>query len=369
MKICHITSVHKVDDVRINLKECMSLARDHEVTLLANYTQEYKSKHIKFVNLNKVFKNRFKRILFSNKNVLEKALKIDADIYHLHDPELLTIVLKLKKAGKKVVFDFHEDTPKQILGKYYIPKFLRYPIALLFKEYEKYIAKRIDGIICATPIIRNKFLKINKNTIDVKNYPLLEEFINIDNNYNEKKNQIVYIGGLSGERGIFTMINLANKLKDTEFVFCGDFSSNDEKNKAMNLIEHNNIIFTGYISREKIQEVLSKSSLGLVLLERNIRYMESLPIKMFEYMAAGIPVVASDFPLWKNILDESNAGIHFDPNDINGLAKKIQNLLLDKELLKVMGDNGKRFATEKYNWNNEASKLLKFYRKFEEDLK
>src|SRR5699024_3886287 len=132
------------------------------------------------VNLELKFNNRLSRIIFSKRLILKKSLEVEADIYHFHDPELLSVGNKLVKRNKKVIYDIHEDTSKQILSKHYIPRFLRKPISKIFSFYEKRSIKNYSAIVTATPFLKSKFEKYNVNTVDINNYPLLYEFVDIE---------------------------------------------------------------------------------------------------------------------------------------------------------------------------------------------
>ena len=176
MKVAHLTSAHPRDDVRIFLKECRSLARmGHDVTLVvADGLGHQQVDGVSIVDVG-ASKGRLSRMLRTRQRVLAAALALKADVYHLHDPELLTLCAPLARCGHRVLFDAHEDVPKQILSKHYLPTPLRKLIAWGYARYEYRVCARIDGVIAATPTIRDKFLRITPHTVDVNNYPILGE--------------------------------------------------------------------------------------------------------------------------------------------------------------------------------------------------
>ena len=145
-KVCHITTVHKGLDVRIYHKECITLSKDFEVYLIINdKINQITNESVKLIEINNSSKIAYQDSFKSANEALKKAIEINADIYHLHDPELFRIALKLKKRNKKVIYDAHEDLPRQILTKHWIPKIIRKPIAYLVEKAENNIVKKIDG--------------------------------------------------------------------------------------------------------------------------------------------------------------------------------------------------------------------------------
>ena len=359
-KICHLTSVHKEEDVRIFHKECKSLAKaGFDVNLVVAGVEDNEIDGVKIFGVEKVKSNRLLRMTKTVKKVLAKALEINADIYHVHDPELLIIAGKLKRNGKKVIYDSHEDLPRQILEKRYIPFFARKLISIFIEILENKKVAKIDGVITATENINNRFLKINKNSVNINNYPIIEEFDFYDN-WDEKENAVCYIGSIYQTRGVVELIKSLENT-DIKIHLAGNYNSEDLREKLTKLKGWKNVIEWGFIGREKINEILKLSKAGIVTLHPTESYKVALPVKMFEYMASGIPVIASDFPLWKKIIHESESGICVDPFDIGAIKNAIFDLLNKNEKSKEMGKNGRQAVEKKYNWDKEAKKLIKFY--------
>ena len=172
MKVCHLTSVHSYTDTRIFIKECKSLAKNgFEVHFVVPGAPTSIIDGVHIHGVTKETGNRLRRMTETVDRVYRKGLEIDADFYHFHDPELIPVGLKLKKRGKKVIYDVHEDVPRQVLTKKWLPKFTRILVSKVVEKYENRAAKKFDFIITATPFIRDRFLKIDCKALDVNNYP------------------------------------------------------------------------------------------------------------------------------------------------------------------------------------------------------
>src|SRR5699024_5926071 len=203
MKICHLTSVHNEEDIRIFIKECSSAAKENfELHLIAPFDGDYEKNNVRLHGIKKLYSNRLQRMTKLSKDIYKKAISINADVYHFHDPELIPLGLKLKRLGKKVIYDVHEDTPRAILSKYWIPSILRKTVSFIFERYENYASKKFDYIISATPFIAHRFLKFKKECANINNYPFLKELKQDGESINIKKEQVCYIGGITPMRGI-----------------------------------------------------------------------------------------------------------------------------------------------------------------------
>lgn len=303
--------------------------------------------------------NRFTRILKSAYRAYKKALEIDAAIYHFHDPELIPYGNKLLKKGKKVIYDVHEDVPRSIVSKDWIWKPIREMIAFSFEKYEDHISAKLSGIICATPFIRDRFLKNNLNTVDINNYPLLKEFGSVTSWANKSKS-ICYVGGLTKIRGIYEIVH-ALKYCDARLLLGGNF---DYKEMEEELKKHHcwgKVDYFGFVERSKVAEILEKSKAGLVTFYPEPNHINAQPNKLFEYMSAGIPVICSNFPLWKEIIEKNQCGVCVNPLDPKDIANGVNTILSDDLKSEQMGKNGRKAIETKYNWENEFQRLLSFY--------
>jgi len=362
-KICHISTAHNRKDVRIFYKECLSLqANGYDVNVIVSDGEgDGKDHDVSIFDTRVRTKRRWLRMTQGVWATCRMAIKIDADIYHFHDPELLPLGLLLKLKRKKVIYDVHEDTPKQILSKEWLPKYLRNVVAYIFNKFEKNISRVFDVVITATPTIKSLFIKFNKNSEVVYNYPLLEEMISVPS-WSNKKRAVCYVGGITKVRGIEELVNSLD-LVDVTLVLAGAFSDVELKNNVASLPGWIKVDYRGFVDRAKVYEIFNVSMAGVVTLHPIVNYVDSLPIKMFEYMSAGIPVIASDFPLWREIIDNNKCGICVDPNNPKEIAQAINYIVNNESEAEKMGANGKKAVQEKYNWNSEAEKLLNMYRK------
>lgn len=362
IKIVNLTSAHPRYDTRIFIKMCSSLAANgYDVSLVVADGLENEVKNgVNIVDVGAKSGGRLSRMTKTVKRVYEKAIELDADIYHLHDPELMPIGLKLKKRGKKVIFDAHEDLPKQLLGKPYLNPLAKVALSKISEIYERFVCLKFDAVITATPFIRDKFLKINPNTVDINNFPILEELANTSE-WAQKQNEVVYVGGIAKIRGIEEVVQALAYTNDIRLNLAGKFSEVSVEEKVKKDAAWSKVNELGFLNREQVGDVLAKSKVGLVTLHPVINYIDALPVKMFEYMAAGIPVIASNFPLWREIVEGNQCGVCVDPLDSKAIGEAIQYLIGHPSEAEQMGENGRKAVEEKYNWTIEEQKLLKLY--------
>ena len=357
--ICHLTSAHSDGDTRIFHKLAVSCAERYQTYFIVPNGNTRIENNVQVIGFESAVKSRIQRMKETVNQVLDEALKVKADIYHLHDPELLRISKKLKSInGAKVVFDSHEDVPKQILDKYWIPVIFRSFISKIYSYHEKRACKKIDGIISVTPIICARFSKFHPNVEMIANYPQIKT--------NEKQiaerieNHICYIGGLYESRGLREVI-LALEHCDVVLHLAGTFDTEQFEMELKQLKGWNKVIFYGQVNQEKITKLLDKCTIGIVTLHPTPSYLEAYPIKMFEYMNSGLAILASDFPLYRSLLEEIDCSTFVDPLNPDDISKTLNAMLENQGRLKEMGNRAKKAANESYNWSKEKEKLYAFY--------
>lgn len=362
-KITHLTSAHPRYDIRIFLKMCRSLAKHGYTTSLVvadGLGNETKDK-VNIIDVGPKEGGRFSRMTKTVDKVFKQAVVLDSDIYHLHDPELIPIGIKLKKLGKLVIFDAHEDLPKQILGKPYLNRVNKIILSRIFTIYEKLVCGKFDAIIAATPIICEKFLKINKKSVNINNFPFLEE-LDCKVDWNDRCPEVSYIGGIDAIRGIRELVESFNYTKDVRLNLAGAFGEAHVESSVKELPAWSNVNYYGQVERSKVADLLSRSKAGLVTFLPLPNHIDSQPNKMFEYMSAGLPVICSHFPLWKEIIVKNQCGLCVDPNKPRQIAEAINFINENPGLSQEMGRRGREAIESTYNWSQEESKLIELYR-------
>ena len=357
-RICQITTVHPRFDVRIFNKICLSLVSDFHVTfIVADGRGDEIIKNVTIIDAGRRRSSRLKRILFTSLSVYRRAVELDCEVFHFHDPEFLFYALKLSNKGKKVIYDVHEDVPKQTLSKDYIHPAFRFIIAKMIKLTENYISSRLYAVVTATPNINERFQRINKRSININNYP---EKVSENSIPFHDRSGICYIGSISRIRGIKEIVESLSNV-DTCLNLAGDFESEDFKEELIYEKNWKKVNYYGIVDPQGVIEILNISQVGLVTFLPEPNHIEAQPNKMFEYMAAALPLIASNFPLWKEIVEGNNCGICVNPANPEDISNAINFLLVNRAIAEEMGKNGVKAVNEKYNWQSEKKKLLTLY--------
>ncbi|MGC8943968.1 MAG: glycosyltransferase family 4 protein [Caldisericia bacterium] len=377
MTVCQITTVHNAYDTRILYKECFSLKeKNFEVYLIAVHDKETDINGVKIIPLKKP-KNRFERLFFTNLTAFIKAFKLNSDIYHFHDPEFMffAYLLKLIKR-KKVIYDVHEDYPGEILIKDWIPsKFLKNILSKIFIIIERFFSKKYDALILAQDTYLKRFHFFKNKIIILNNYPILNDnSLNFSKDFNENQSfNLIYSGSINKERGVWIMINsfklLLQKRKDVKLFLVGYFTNlqlyKDVKEYLINNNLTDNVIIIGgdkFVKRDEIDKLYKKMDIGLIIFPYYEYFKDKILTKFFEYMLFELPVVATDFPLWKDFFDKNKCGVVVNLENLEEIIKKLDYLIDNENLRNEMGKRGRELVLKYYNWDIEKLKLLNLYK-------
>lgn len=369
MKICHITSVHDHDDIRIFQKECVSLAKNDEFQVyLVAEGDSIEVEGVSIIGLGERPRKRLERFLNFADQAYNKAIHIDADLYHFHDPELLRFAKKLKKRGKIVIYDSHEIITEQIKIKSYIPKFLRGFISRVFEAYETRTCRYIDAIIFPCPIDgKHPFEGKANKYIYINNLPIInEQALQIKRSFLPRA--ICCVGSLTEARGIENLVK-ACYISNTKLILAGDISPSSFKEHLNNMKEFDNVEYRGFCNKEQVAEIYKSSGLLVSNIISVGQYGNpgNLPTKVYESMMFAIPVILSDVKYNRDFIDKYECGLIANENDPFDIAEKINYIFDNQEKALLMGENGRNAVLEYFNWSIEEKKLVDLYMSFKSD--
>ena len=370
-RVCIVTSAHPVSDPRVVLKQAYSIRNaGYPVTLLAQVDGKVDLANIEVVGFRKP-KSRIWRMLSISYQMIRTAIKLNADIYHMHDPELLPWSIVIKKIRRKViVFDFHENFKKDVSNRYYLPPAVQKGVKIIYGIIEKLSLKFVDYIILAEDSYARDYNYANASVIH--NYPILRSMHSITrgNDNNCSTLNIAIVGQISLFRGYVEALKALAQLvnegyKNIRLRFIGAFENDEVKSDFLELVtalQLGNFVDThGQVSHDEVFQLLHESDLGLSLLHPIPNYIESFPTKIFEYYLSGMPVISSNFKYLEDVVTAENCGKMIDPTSVDSIVDAMKYFSDNPKEMKTMGENGRRMVLSKYNWAREEVKLISIY--------
>ncbi len=370
MKVCMLSSVHPCFDVRIFQKESRSLAEaGYQVTLVA--VADFKEKMLEQIRVLGLPQPQIRALRPLNWcRILRIALRERADVYHFHDPELLLVGTIIRVLTERpIIYDVHENYPEDILTKEWIPEPLRETISRIFKVLEDSVVKFVDGVVVVNELLAERFAGKSR-VVTVSNYSRIEQSMSEERDLDQGKERLkpyfVYTGRISDDRGIYECIQALHRLSDegVELICAGRIGhvSNHELRALLDgSLSSTPVQYLGLLPYADIPALIRRALAGLLCFQATPNNLLGTPNKLFEYMSAGIPVIASDFPFIREVVLEADCGLLVQPDDVEEIAKAMTHLLDNPEDARRMGRNGLRAARERYNWQVEEKKLLSLY--------
>jgi glycosyltransferase involved in cell wall biosynthesis len=369
IKVCHMTSTHPPKDQRIFYKQCVSLAKAGYDVYLVEQGKTEEVAGVQIVGTQEENKGRFYRLLKRPRQVYKLAKALDADIYQFHDMELLPYGMKLKRQGKKVVFDYHEDYATRFADSDALPgpKWAKDLIAKLYCWYERRSVQRLDAMISVTPHICERLAKSNPNTVMVTNYPLLDaDTWKQETQYNKDSMYVAFAGQVSETYRLAFITRALQSIKDIEFQICGPQRKSDDLEKIQAEDAAHIVNYLGVLPYMEIPAFFSNSRATVVVPGYNSNSGGTIGTlgcnKIYESMLCGVPVICTDYELWKDMINEHRCGICVNPYDEKQLADAVQYILDHPAEAEEMGKNGRKAVLEAYNWNTQERVLLDLYK-------
>lgn len=298
------------------------------------------------------------RFFITHPRILISVLRSDHTICHIHDPELIVLGLLLKIAGRTVVYDIHENTKWQLEAgarKSFLRQVVR---PFVYDELEKIAAKFIDGLVASGPNIYKRFKGSKCPVVMVRNFPtdiyLRSESVPDGNN-------LVYVGLISEERGIMEILDVLQHVPNG-LILAGDFHTEEIERRVKGHVAWKKVAYHGVIDMDQIPDILAQASIGLCTLHHTDNHINTYAIKMFEYMAVGLPIIVSDFPLWRVIVKKYDCGFVVDPLDTRETINAIEWINKNPDQALAMGGRGKVAIQKEFKWSTEVDSLDTFYR-------
>ncbi|MDE5415811.1 glycosyltransferase [Alkalihalobacterium chitinilyticum] len=363
-KVVHITTVHHPLDPRIYYKQCQSLQQaGYDVTLIApDGDQVIQNSNIQVVPIKK-HKNKWLRMLLSSVQAYKQARKLSADYYQIHDPELLPVAWLLKNKHNVVIYDIHEDYETSIMQKEYIARPLRKFVAKTYRFMEKFFSKNLE-LILAEKYYKEK----NPSGTCILNYPLLnEKVINHEVNEQPTENKLIYTGNVSVERGALIQARIPQIAEGTSvhvYGKCPKALADKMYEQAGPRKDQLHIQgIDSYVPKTEIDQAYASTKwlAGIALFPPDEHYYKKELTKFFEYMSFGLPIICSNFPVWKAFVEQHACGIAVDPTNEAEIQRAITYLKDNPAEALQMGQNGRKAVLEQLNWDKEKEKLILWY--------
>ncbi len=361
-----VTTVHRALDVRIYRKIARTLAaHGFDVVLIHPEGETVAADDAVRLSPLGLRGGRLRRATIGGMLAFARAKRLGAKVFHFHDPELLPWAVLWRLSGGVAIYDVHEDVPKAVMRKAWIPAPFRAIVSGLMRAAEWIAARSCAAVVAATEPIASRFPA--DRTVIVRNYPEnLRQFASAARPWDERKNAVMYAGTLSRDRGLQLMldaIQLVDPTLGARLILAGPLRGASLADSLGRELPAHLLSFEGHVSRERVVEMSGEVRIGLHVVEPLEAYKESLPIKIFEYMAAGIPSIISDFPAWRTLVEENRCGVTVDPLSATDLAAAIERLLRDPATAAEMGRQGAKSAASRYDWKQEGATLVALYRR------
>ena len=366
-KVAILAPVHAYNDIRVFHKEAKTLARaGYAVTLFARAERCFEEDGVTVVPL-RAHQRRWRRFL-ALPALLFKVFRARADVYHLHNPDTLPILLALKGLGKRVAYDTHEDFAERIPLKTWIPSPFRRLTARFVVAGERLAGRLADGTIATQPDVA---ARLGPRAVVVENAPFIDgALIEQAEAFAEALPEqpafrAVYAGSLNRVRGLLTMVRAiagVNEHLPARLWLIGRVEAPEALREAEQLDGWQYVDLIGWLPHQhEVFGYVQRADAGLAVFQNEAGYGRISSNKLYEYLALGVPVIASDFPAWRDKVGAWAASCFVDPEKPEAVAEKLVWLARHPGERAALAEAGRRFIETQFNWTIEGRKLLQVY--------
>lgn len=370
IKVVHLSTCHIPFDGRIFHRECISLSRaGFDVSLLAYHIKNEQREGVEIISLGVPVRNKPSLQLLArhkrSKRAGEMAQLLSADIYQIHDIELIPAALRLKhQTGARVIYDCHEDNVAFMLQKRHVPKLLRWGMSRAVRWLEWRAAQQLDAIITADPGVQTRFVTWGARTEVLYNFPSLDFFPTLLE-LPEPTVDLVYHGSIP--RYHLEMVfriddELLRRGRKARWLMFGQFHDIQWARQQVEVRGATDRIIMGErIPAEQVAPKVRQARIGIVPLPDLPKFQNNIPTKLFEFMALGMPVVLSDLPASRPFVSDGRCALAVQPDNPEAYANAIIRLMDDPALCARMGKEGRRRIESEHNWKSQEEKLVALY--------
>lgn len=358
--ICQLASGHSVEDERILHRMARTAARHgYRSVFVVPHDGNASCDGVTLVACPRISGkiSRWRRWT-SSIFLLGWALRNEGALFQIHDPDLLPAGLILKLFGRRVIYDVHDDYEASFKDRFRNRRWLRGWVPWLWWWFERNVARVFDGVIVVDQHLARKFTRCNP--VILGNYPRVD-FTPAAQAENEKTFNLIYVGGVTRERGVGMVLEALRRLPMPELRL-HIIGTSREGDLLDELRAEPRVVLHGRVPWTELHRYYVRAHVGLALYQPLAGFVTvDHSVKIVEYMAAGLPVLCSNFPGLKKFVEEAGCGWTVPPDDPEAIADKIRQLMENTEIRRQLGATGRRLFESEYNWERHERDLAELY--------
>jgi glycosyltransferase involved in cell wall biosynthesis len=366
MKICHVISGYYRNDARVFIRQVLSLKRaGYDVSMITNDGEPDEILDGVPIRSCRIHYPRWRVLLDARRQFMPEIVAVDADVYQLHSPELLPLTRSLQRMGKRVVYDAHEDLPRHIAEKEWLPAPLRRPLGFAAERYLRRVLSQADDVVSPHPhVVEHLQRTIGRGTL-VANFPIIQPLPTMtEAEFVARPTNIIYTGTVYWYSNQEATIDAIADLPGVRYRVAG-YVLEEHLKALMQRPGASQTEYLGRLGRADLRKFYAEAIAGLVIYDYKLNLGWKLGSygtnKVFEYMEAGLPMICTDYTLWRDIIDRYDCGVYVEPGSVEQIREAIRYIVSDPARAYRMGQNGRRAVLEEFNWASEERKYLKVF--------